>query len=83
MRLKSELSVPRYWYDGTGRIVLEPKDRIRERLGASPDIADALALTFAAPVGVRSVTEAFARDRDPHGFLYGWGSGRGAEGGAF
>ncbi len=49
-RLKSELSTPLYWYDAAGKIVLEPKDKIKERLGASPDIADALALTFAAPV---------------------------------
>lgn len=84
-RLKSELSVPRYWYDGAGKIVLEPKDRIRERLGASPDIADALALTFAAPVGLCRPTVGGdpGRSRDSHGFLYGWGSGRGSEGGAF
>ena len=84
-RLKSELSVPRYWYDGAGKIVLEPKDRIRERLGAAPDLADALALTFAAPVGLCRPTIGGdpGRSRDSHGFLYGWGSGRGAEGGAF
>ena len=73
MRVKSELSTPRYWYDGAGRIVLEPKDRIRERLGASPDAADALALTFAAPV---AAPQPFAVQgtppRDAHGFLYGW-----------
>lgn len=33
-----------------GRLQLESKDHIRERLGKSPDIADALALTFAMPV---------------------------------
>lgn len=54
MRLKSELSTPLYWYDAAGKIVLEPKDKIKERLGASPDIADALALTFAAPVSLAS-----------------------------
>jgi hypothetical protein len=32
------------------RILLENKDDIRERLGRSPDKADALALTFAEPV---------------------------------
>jgi hypothetical protein len=55
IRLKSELSTPLYWYDAAGKIVLEPKDKIKERLGASPDIADALALTFAAPVSLASV----------------------------
>ncbi len=74
MRLKAELSAPLYWYDAAGRIVLEPKDRIRERLGFSPDIADALALTFAVPVALpdRHAQEEQARRRDGHGFLYGW-----------
>ena len=38
-----------------GRKVLEAKDEIKKRLqgGASPDIADALALTFAYPVRKR------------------------------
>lgn len=73
-RLKSELSTPLYWYDAAGKIVLEPKDKIRERLGASPDIADALALTFAAPVGLPDVRweQADATGRDGHGLLYGW-----------
>lgn len=34
--------------DASGRLILEPKDKIRDRLeGLSPDRADALALTFA------------------------------------
>ena len=50
--LKLELSTPIYWFDAQNRRVLESKDDIKKRLqgGASPDIADALALTFAAPV---------------------------------
>lgn len=50
MELKTELATPIYWYDAQERKVLESKDDIKERLqgGASPDIADALALTFAA-----------------------------------
>lgn len=73
-RLKSELSTPLYWYDAAGKIVLEPKDKIRERLGASPDIADALALTFAAPVALPDVQWEWADNmgRDGHGLLYGW-----------
>lgn len=38
-------------YKSNNELVLEPKDKIRERLGASPDLGDALALTFAEPVG--------------------------------
>ena len=71
MALRQELAVPIYWYDGTGKRVLEPKDAIKERLagGASPDIADALALTFAYPVSkrlpreVRAVTHTGRRQR--------------------
>lgn len=72
--LKSELSAPKYWYDGAGKIVLEPKDKIKERLGYSPDIADALALTFAAPVAVPDPSWRFEAQaaRDSHGLLYGW-----------
>ena len=33
-------------FDSAGRLVLEPKDHVRERLGFLPDLADALALTF-------------------------------------
>ena len=39
-------------HDSNGRLVLEPKDHIRERLGISPDGGDAAALTFAFPVAI-------------------------------
>lgn len=50
--LKLELATPTYKYDAHNRIKLESKDEIRKRLpdSGSPDIADALALTFAQPV---------------------------------
>lgn len=48
--LVGELSSPLYSYDAKGRISLEKKEDIKERLGRSPDLADALALTFAMPV---------------------------------
>ena len=50
--LKAELSAPTYSFDNRGLLKLESKDKIKERLGSSPDLADALALTFAAPVAV-------------------------------
>ena len=34
-------------FDSSGRLVLESKDHIRERVGFSPDLGDAAALTFA------------------------------------
>jgi hypothetical protein len=50
--LKQELATPCYFFDAQNRRALESKDDIKKRLkdGASPDLADALALTFAAPV---------------------------------
>lgn len=47
--LTSELTAPTYLFTG-GRFQIEPKDQIKQRLGYSPDLADALALTFAQPV---------------------------------
>lgn len=47
--LLGELTAPQYSFDAQGRIRLEPKEDIRERLRRSTDIADALALTFAVP----------------------------------
>ena len=51
--LKTELSTVEYKFSASGRILLEPKDKVKERMGKSPDLADALALTFAMPVHVR------------------------------
>lgn len=59
--LKEEISTPTYWFDATGKKCLESKDDIKKRLqgGASPDLADALALTFAMPVRPKSEREMF------------------------
>lgn len=48
--LQSDLSTPTYGYTPSGAMILESKDKIKERLGRSTDLSDALALTFAAPV---------------------------------
>lgn len=48
--LKQDLGAPIYWYDGANRLILEPKDDIKKRGLPSPDLGDALALTFAYPV---------------------------------
>lgn len=42
----AELTAPRHDYDNRGRIKLEPKDDIKQMLGRSPDIADAVCLSF-------------------------------------
>lgn len=46
--LKRELTAPTYNFNN-GKFQLEKKEQIKDRLGFSPDIADALALTFALP----------------------------------
>ncbi len=48
--LCAELCAVNKKYDSRGRLQLEEKDEIKQRLGRSPDMADALALTFAEPV---------------------------------
>jgi phage terminase large subunit len=44
--LAGELASVTYDLDSNGCLVVEDKDRMRERLGHSPDLADALACTF-------------------------------------
>jgi len=44
--LLRELTAPTYTFVG-GKMAIEPKEKIKERLQSSPDKADALALTFA------------------------------------
>ena len=67
--LKQELATPIYWFDSAGRKVLEPKDEIKKRLqgGGSPDLADALALTFAYPVRKRKPIDIYDRDKNSAG----------------
>ena len=56
--LRQELVAPRYTFTSLGKIVVESKDSMRRRGMRSPDLADALCLTFAgqaAQVGVRAL----------------------------
>jgi hypothetical protein len=46
--LVGELTGPTYFFNN-GKFQIESKDQIKKRLGKSPDLADALALTFAMP----------------------------------
>ena len=48
--LVNGLSAPEYGFNLKQEILLESKDSMRKRGVASPDLADALALTFAYPV---------------------------------
>lgn len=67
MDLKQDLAAPIYWFDAQGRRQLEPKDDIKKRGLPSPDLGDALALTFAHPVVPKQRTappgRALAKDR--------------------
>lgn len=56
-------------YGSNNELTLEPKDKIRERLGFSPDLGDAAALTFAVPIYEASSSDedyGFERGRDGH-----------------
>jgi phage terminase large subunit len=53
-RLIKELTAPTYTFVN-GKFQLESKDQIKSRLGFSPDVADALGLTFALPDVATSV----------------------------
>lgn len=48
--LAGEISSPQYTYDSSRRVVLESKEKMKERGVKSPDRADAAALTFATKV---------------------------------
>lgn len=50
-----ELAATQYGINPSGKLVLEPKLAVKKRLGQSPDVADALALTFAQPVSPLSI----------------------------
>jgi phage terminase large subunit len=54
--LIGELSTPTYTFVN-GKFQLEPKEQVKERLGRSPDLADALALTFGLPETAPVVAE--------------------------
>ena len=45
--LSSQLSTPKYRYDGSGKLVIESKEDMKRRGVSSPDLADALVLAFA------------------------------------
>ena len=71
--LQADLCAPTYFYNPKGQKMLEPKDKIKERLGRSPDLADALALTFAVAVGAQLAPNTFATKatRESRGYKLG------------
>lgn len=61
-RLVKELTAPKAYINRVGKQILESKDEMKKRGIASPNIADALALTFAFPVRITDNT-AYRRAR--------------------
>jgi phage terminase large subunit len=55
--LIAELATPTYTFLG-GKFQIEAKDQIKARLGRSPDLADALALTFGVPEAMPAAPQA-------------------------
>lgn len=58
---QSDAVGPSYSYDSAQRLVLESKEAMRKRGVASPDVWDAVALTFAEPVYVREAEPSSTR----------------------
>ncbi|MDR1745490.1 MAG: hypothetical protein LBS30_07040 [Planctomycetota bacterium] len=69
--LRNDLIAPEYHYTFAGKIQLESKDAMRRRGIASPDLGDALALTFAMPVHPRHRDPAVEAEMEPYA-PYGW-----------
>ncbi len=72
--LVPELVEPTYYFNPQGKFVLEDKALIKARIGQSPDLADALALTFglpempaALPAGFEPPEQTVTTDFDPFG----------------
>lgn len=63
--LQHELSATRYLMNSSNKIQLIPKSEIKVNIGRSPDIADALALTYHRPIISRELLHA-RRDRQKH-----------------
>lgn len=68
LRLKQDLATPTYHYDAKNLICLESKDQIKARGMPSPDLGDALALTFAMPVVKRMTLPG----QSAHGVIAEW-----------
>jgi len=66
--LRRTLPAIEYTFKGD-QMMIEPKDELKARLGFSPDEADGLCLTFAAPVAARSADYGFP-ERPRHQIEY-------------
>lgn len=53
--LEDQLNGPEYGYDNHNRVQLEKKEDLKQRIGMSPDTADAIAITFDTEIIKREV----------------------------
>jgi hypothetical protein len=67
-QLKADLTGPMKKPDSSGTIYLEGKKEMKSRGLASPDAADALAVTFAFPVAARESSYERATRSAPRGY---------------
>lgn len=67
--LVGELTQPTYFFQN-GKMRIEEKDQIKKRLGKSPDLADALALTFALPDAPGGMQTGIPRRSQPNALDY-------------
>ena len=75
-RLIDDLAAPNYKYDGANRLQIESKEEMRIRGVPSPDVGDALALTFAQAVGFMDINRIkgqlqYYEDSDPFDYVGG------------
>lgn len=66
--LQKELTSVTYYFQN-GKFQIEPKDQIKERLGYSPDYADALACTFYLPEMPASIASLIPGMKENHNFV--------------
>jgi hypothetical protein len=71
-QLKADLTGPMKRPNSSGTIFLEGKKEMRARGLASPDAADALAVTFAFPVAHREYTAVVKSNYSPQGVINSW-----------
>lgn len=74
--LQADVTAPTYKYDSNGRYVLESKEDMKKRGLGSPDLGDALALTFAMPVRMDAGRQQRVERADVYERSGGTGAGR-------
>ena len=63
--LLAELVSPRYKFSSAGKMIIESKDQMKKRGIASPDLADAVCLTFASNAATAGGQTGFANWKKP------------------